>query len=412
MATDNTIINIANDLGYGFVKASLNNNNVSFPSMVGIQNDRDALTPRDIPNKQQLNQEINQLMDNMNVSINSDAVSTAGNFLVGAAAANQKLPDTRTFDIVNTIDGKSRQSDLSEIITLSMIAAERVMEANKAGQDIFNEELKTEVNMVTALPIQEAKLDGVKENYAHKFTDSSHIVIFNNYRKRIRVNINFKNVFVAREGEAAQFAILHADDTMKKAIQASFAKNYPSMVDDSDYKDITQNENAIIIDIGEGTTDIVSTIDGKANSRGSVSIPNGYGRVLDQAVFALQNANMPFYSKDDIHSFLDNASMPQRRKKRVKDIVKQKTLTLSSDIITALTKILNLTNLQANVVYVCGGGSIPMSKSNLQKELNDALQHFYGGEEYSIPVVWIPKKYAQLLNLIGLKQTLNILYAK
>ena len=60
------------------------------------------------------------------------------------------------------------------------------------------------------------------------------------------------------------------------------------------------------------------------------------------------------------------------------------------------------------LVYVYGGGSIPMmNESNLREELNEKLKSFSGG--YDVPVVWIDKKYAQYLNELGLKAVVEYL---
>lgn len=54
------------------------------------------------------------------------------------------------------------------------------------------------------------------------------------------------------------------------------------------------------------------------------------------------------------------------------------------------------------VVYVHGGGSIPMKdQTMLRTKLEDKLKDFNGGQV--VPVIWIPKEKAQTLNRDGLE---------
>lgn len=53
-----------------------------------------------------------------------------------------------------------------------------------------------------------------------------------------------------------------------------------------------------------------------------------------------------------------------------------------------------------NLVFVYGGGSIPLAETSLLEELSNKLKLFKGGSE--VPVIWIPTEYAQIMNLGGL----------
>ena len=76
--------------------------------------------------------------------------------MVGNNASNSGLPLT-SFDL-NDLSGKS-DVDLTVLLTLSLIAGNRVKKAYEKGESL-NDPLKVEVSMTTALPILEGKQAG------------------------------------------------------------------------------------------------------------------------------------------------------------------------------------------------------------------------------------------------------------
>jgi len=67
---------------------------------------------------------------------------------------------------------------------------------------------------------------------------------------------------------------------------------------------------------------------------------------------------------------------------------------------------MRLANARAELIYVYGGGSIPMAtQSSLRTKLADKLRHFTGGDE--VPIIWIAPEYAQFLNEEGLELILS-----
>lgn len=166
---------------------------------------------------------MNHFMDHLDASISSSAVKLQGRFFVGPAAVESQLP-LSTFDL-NDFGGKA-DDDLSLILTLSMIAGKRVMEAVAKGEDLA-ETLNVTVKMATALPIAEGKRQGVREAYQKRYLDQSHTVIFHNFKNPITVKVTFEQVFVALEDEVAQFYIKYAPEKLLKAMMKDLQQNYP-----------------------------------------------------------------------------------------------------------------------------------------------------------------------------------------
>lgn len=399
------IMKVANDLGYGSVKANIDGEDIKFPSVIASERPQDIQAPTEFDTKEEQNAYMKDFLNNMDVSVSSNSVKISGRFLVGNAAVDSGLP-IRSFD-VNDYTGKSK-TDLAIILTLSMIAGKKVQEAYASGQDL-KEALKVKVNMATALPISEGKVNNAKETYKDRYIGSTHTVTFHNFKDPITVTIEFNKVFVALEGETAQVLISSDYEGLTKTIKEDFDKNYPELKDEIKATDLIKSRNVLGIDIGEGTTDVVAIINGKANSAASASLPQGYGNVLQDAVRVLQDQQMNFEERSQLQNFLSEKVSPLRRarQEKARQVVYSQIEPLADKIIDTVSQTMRIAK-DTELVYVYGGGSIPMmNESNLREELNEKLKSFSGG--YDVPVVWIDKKYAQYLNELGLKAVVEYL---
>ena len=393
------VIVTANDLGYSSVKADIDDKELKFPSVMAQLRPQDVPAPAEINSDNEMEVYMNNFLDNMDVTVASNTVKTAGRFLIGQAAVNSGL-SLRQLDI-NDYTGKS-ETDLSVILTLSMIAGRRVQEAYKNGEDI-TKELQTEAYMATALPVSEGKRDNARDEYAQRYLTGKHLVTFHNFSDLITVNVNFKKVYVALEGETAQMIIASDMEGLSEGIKKDFDENYPELAEDVTVDDIIGAKNAVGIDIGGGTTDVVAIINGKANASASTSVPNGYGSVLQEAVRILQDRQMNFEDRSQLQSFIEEKVSPLRRgqQKAAQQVVDEQVGPLTDSIIDAASQTLRVAR-DTEVIFVYGGGSIPMkSNSDLRTRLAAKVKSFTGG--YDIPVVWIPQEYAQKLNLYGLE---------
>lgn len=393
------VIVTANDLGYSSVKADIDDKELKFPSVMAQLRPQDVPAPAEINSDNEMEVYMNNFLDNMDVTVASNTVKTASRFLIGQAAVNSGL-SLRQLDI-NDYTGKS-ETDLSVILTLSMIAGRRVQEAYKNGEDI-TKELQTDAYMATALPVSEGKRDNARDAYAQRYLSNKHVVTFHNFADPITVNITFKKVYVALEGETAQMIIASDMEGLSEGIKKDFDENYPELAEDVTVNDIIGAKNAVGIDIGGGTTDVVAIINGKANASASTSVPNGYGSVLQEAVRILQDRQMNFEDRSQLQSFIEEKVSPLRRgqQKAAQQVVDEQVGPLTDSIIDAASQTLRVAR-DTEVIFVYGGGSIPMkSNSDLRTRLAAKVKSFTGG--YDIPVVWIPQEYAQKLNLYGLE---------
>ncbi|MBE7386997.1 ParM/StbA family protein [Ligilactobacillus salivarius] len=397
-------LNVANDLGYGSVKAKVEDTNIHFPSVIAIQREQDLNKPVEFNSNQEKLTYLEGMINHMDVTISSSAVKTQGRFLVGNAAIKSSLP-LKAFD-VNDFTGKS-DNDLAIILTLSMIAAQRISLAVKNGEDL-SDQLSTEINMTTALPVSEGKKNGIINNYVNKYIGSKHTVVFHNFKDPITVSLSFKNVYVALEGEAAQLYLKNSDIKLQGLIKQDFSKNYPELANDIKVSDLVKIDNLLGIDIGEGTTDLVVIKEGHANAVASTSLPTGYGNALQDAIDVLQTENMNFEARSQLQNYLAQEVSPlaKRMQTKVRQIVFEQLEPFADKIVTAASKTMRKAGANVEILYVYGGGSIPMlEQTALRQKLSQKMKDFSGGID--VPVIWINKSYAQNLNEKGLELILK-----
>lgn len=400
---------IANDLGYGFIKADINGERVKIPSAIATKQSYMAPNPDTISDKYMEN-----FLDNMDVSISSSSVNRTGRFLIGRAAS-KAASRTQTFNIYSG-KGKS-DDDLSVILTLSMIAGQRVKLAYEANADL-SKPLNADVIMATELPISEGRNSQVSKNYEDKYLGHKHIVTFNNFNDPITVSINFISVRSYLEGETASLALANAAkglkgfeilDSLREAVAKDYKKNYPERAKKYGVEEILNALNIFILDIGERTSDLVTTTLGAANPEASDSIDLGFGTALERTrqelrVRHLANFNSRYDLKEYLHRDLVGAN--KEKQEQIRQILIEQLQPLSDGIIDASSNILSLTANDTDVVFVLGGGSIPMLKqSNLRRDLVELLQSL-GSEA---PVIGVDSKFSQWMNEIGLLIALSVM---
>ncbi|MDO5004662.1 MAG: ParM/StbA family protein [Ligilactobacillus salivarius] len=407
MSKNNVVkMNVANDLGYGSVKAKVNDTKIHFPSVLALQREQDIAKPVEFDSEKEKLSYLSDMINHMDVTVSSSAVKTQGRFLLGTAAVKSSLP-MRAFD-VNDFTGKS-DNDLSIILTLGMIASQRVALAVENDEDL-SEQLNAEVNMTTALPVSEGKKNGIVDSYINKYVNSKHTVVFHNLKDPITVSLTFNKVYVALEGEVAQLYIQNSDIKLKGLIKKDFAKNYPELATEIEVTDLVKIKNLLGIDIGEGTTDLVVIKDGKANAVSSTSLPTGYGNALQDAIDVLQTQNMNFEARSQLQDYLsqDVSPLAKRMQNKVRQTVFEQLAPFADKIVEAASKTMRKAGANVEVLYVYGGGSIPMlEQTELRQKLAQKMKDFSGGID--VPVIWIDKSYAQILNEKGLELVLNVL---
>ena len=129
----------------------------------------------------------------------------------------------------------------------------------------------------------------------------------------------------------------------------------------------------------------------------------GYDNVLLKAIDSLQAKQRNFSSIGQLESYLEQGASPfdPSSYDQVKSVVKADSQDLAQDITDQMSKALGQGGLNPELVFVTGGGSIPMREdTDLRQMLTDKLNSF--NNNHTVPVVFVPEKFARYTNLLGL----------
>lgn len=398
------LLRIANDLGNDTVKMTINDKPYYVPSVIGAA--PEAIEAPHFETKAEKDAYMKDFFNHIEASVSSPNVQRSDKFLLGQNAIDSRV-SSRRFDI-NNFSGKS-QDDLSLMLTLSTIAGARVQDAYFAGEDL-NQTLDTDVIMITALPIKEGKTPGVIRNYTNKYMGADHLVTFYNLKQMITVKIHFKYVLVTLEGQAAQVAILNSPKVypdLAQDLQKDLVAHYPKLKNISG-DTIASAKDTLGIDIGGKTVDFPVIMNSRANVNVSASAMHGYDNVLSSSIDVLQAKQRNFETIGQLESYIQDGANPfdPDSYTQVKNVIKDSSKKLETEIIDSVSKIMGTNSLTPSLVFVYGGGSIPMLvDTNLRDRLAEKLRSFNAGHD--IPIVWIPASKAQKLNLMGLELLLR-----
>lgn len=372
--------------------------NVVVPSVVG---EADAnLEKATFDTKEAMDEYMKNFLNEAIFSVASSSVNSSNRYYLGQAAIdNNRLG--RRFDI-NNFSGKS-QDDLSLLLMLGSIAAYGVQKAYQENKPL--KDLHFNVNLTTALPIREGKTLGVIDHYENKYLKTDHVVNFYNFKDVISVTLHFNYVKVTLEGQASQIAITNSIDWMPSlanGLKDDLVKYNPNLKSITP-KQITMARNVLLIDIGGKTVDFAVIQNGRANVNTSVSSMKGYDNVLLKAIDSLQAKQRNFSSIGQLESYLEQGASPfdPSSYEQVKSVVKADSQDLAQDITDQMSKALGQGGLNPELVFVTGGGSIPMREdTDLRQMLTDKLNSF--NNNHTVPVVFVPEKFARYTNLLGL----------
>lgn len=394
------LLKFDNDAGNDSMKTYLDGEYFKTPSVIAFKGPQDSTAPVTFDSEEDKEKYMNNFLDHMDVSISSNAVSENRRFLVGSNAAVSGLPLT-SFDL-NDLSGKS-EVDLTVLLTLSLIAGNRVKKAYKQGESL-NDPLKVDVNMTTALPILEGKQPGKIDKYRERYMNATHVVTFHNFKDPIVVQIKFKKVYVGLEGEMAQVMISNSiNKQLGQIIINQLKKRYPKYASSLTPESLKKLlRTSLGIDIGGGTTEWTAIVNGATNLNISTSLMQGFDNVLEKTRLYLQTKNLNFENVSQLQEYLssDTDDFFSNNKEIVKQAIADNAVSFNEQIVKQTSSVVRQIGAQLNLVFVYGGGSISLANTSLLDDLSDKLKLFKGGAD--VPVIWIPEPYAQIMNLGGL----------
>ena len=395
--TVNLVMAVANDSGNGYSKTYFQfedgtNSTTITPSIYAS-----------IPSKESIPAELDntnwgELDNNMDVVIKSSALKTASELLVGKAAVNSGNTVT-TYNVESNM-GKA-ETDITVIVPLVKIAYAALNHVLDQEENIPNTINVQLTYYLTCLPISEFSNKKKRELLSKKLTKGKHTVLIKNFSKDVKINISLNpdNTFIYPEGITAQIGLIYSAD------------NYPNfrngdIYDDSPFKDgrdYYKSGNTLLIDIGDGTTDI-SIINATHPLKGmgvNISLNQGTGTAAAAASDQLQ-IDYPQLGHYTRSVFLEHAARNNKEGQilRIKYLSPQIELLIKA-IETEIEKEYRKANNDINTVVVLGGGTNLLTNQERKafQRMLDSLNPLTDHQQ----IWWIDSRYNQLLNLDGLR---------
>lgn len=267
----------------------------------------------------------------------------------------------------------------------------------------------TNVTLAVSVPIVEAKSIGLTDEYKKLLIGQHTIRIFKK-GEVYDVTVTVINAVVLNEGQAGFLGLL---DTVDTQFRADITSVYASLDETDPIGDL---EDFLIVDIGEGTTDLAVFRNKKFNAEYSYSITRGYGNLLEDAIAAASREQLTIESRKDLQKVLEstNKRRAERREKWMEYVTPTKDKFI--DIVTdTILKTYGRRDYFDAIIFIGGGftaltgyrvdlGQVLMNDTSLFDELNNKLQK----NHKSVDLLFgVPSPYAQGINERGLTQVLT-----
>lgn len=267
----------------------------------------------------------------------------------------------------------------------------------------------TDVTLAVSIPIVEAKSIGLIDEYKQLLTGSHKIRI---YRKNGTqdVVVTFTQVAVLNEGQAGFLGLL---DTVDRQFRADITAVYDSLGEEDPIGDL---EDFLIVDIGEGTTDLAVFRNKRFNAEYSYSITRGYGNLLEDAMSSASREGLTIESRKDLQKVLESTNKRRAERRELWGQYVTPTKDKFIDVVTdTILKTYGRRDYFDAIIFIGGGftaltgyrvdfGQVSMLDSSLFDQLKEKLEKNHKSADL---IFGVPAPYSQGINERGLTQVLT-----
>lgn len=332
---------------------------------------------------------VGNLMNNLIVHTVSPALRRPSIYAIGEKSLNVGSIKRN----MNIKIGDKHKEDLFILMPLSVVAAKAVQDHYQEHNEIPTN-LDVNVTYSTAIPAREYTPEIARE-LENRFikgngTDEEAIHTQTIYamKRPTVVNIKFNHVKVYQEGVPALQAIVRGDASM----MAEYEEKYQKKLDNK----ALLKKNVLLIDIGDGTLELIYIEKGVPNIDLSAGKRLGVGHAADSALKLLieevkQPLNMTRHQF--MKTVLDKDHHYNAKASEALTAANYEQVELIMDAVQDL--FLNKLGGNVDLIIVTGGGSIVF-----KEYLSELLYQFADSAENE--VLWIPEKMAPSLNAVGL----------
>lgn len=267
----------------------------------------------------------------------------------------------------------------------------------------------TDVKLAVSVPIVEAKSIELLKTYRNLLL-GEHTLIKYTKEGSSNITINVLDVVVLNEGQAGFLGMLDSNDEVFARAMAELYK-----VLGEEESPIADFEDFLIVDIGEGTTDLAVFRNKKFNAEYSYSVTRGYGNLLEDAISNANRENITIESRKDLQKILTttNKRRATRREKWLPYVEPTKDRFVDTVVDTIIKTYANRDYFDA-IIFLGGGftaltgytvqdNEITTRDNTLFERLDEKLKI---NKKDADLIFGIPEPFAQSINDRGLVQVL------
>ena len=303
------------------------------------------------------------------------------------------LPDYLEYDVESTSYKANHE------ITTSLLFGSILEHVNES----------TDVKLAVSVPIVEAKSIELLKTYRNLLL-GGHTLTKYTKDSTISITITVEDVVVLNEGQAGFLGMLDSND---EVFASAMAELYNVLGEEE--SPIADFEDFLIVDIGEGTTDLAVFRNKKFNAEYSYSVTRGYGNLLEDAISNANRENITIESRKDLQKLLTttNKRRMSRREKWLPYVEPTKDRFVDTVVDTIIKTYANRDYFDA-IIFLGGGftaltgysvqdSKITTTDNTLFERLEEKLKI---NKKDADLIFGIPEPFAQSINDRGLVQVL------
>lgn len=267
----------------------------------------------------------------------------------------------------------------------------------------------TDVKLAVSVPIVEAKSIELLKTYRNLLL-GEHTLIKYTKDSTISITITVEDVVVLNEGQAGFLGMLDSND---EVFASTMSELYNALGEEE--SPIADFEDFLIVDIGEGTTDLAVFRNKKFNAEYSYSVTRGYGNLLEDAISNANRENITIESRKDLQKLLTttNKRRASRRDKWLPYVEPTKDRFVDTVVDTIIKTYANRDYFDA-IIFLGGGFTALTGYSVDAKEITTTDNTLFERLEEKLKInkkdadliFGIPEPFAQSINDRGLVQVL------
>lgn len=277
--------------------------------------------------------------------------------------------------------------------------------------DAIGTEAELNVILAVSVPIVESKTYHLVDNYRNMLKGTHKLRVYSADGVQ-DVTVHIPIAQVLNEGQAGFLGLL---DTVDREFLSTMNTLYAALGEGDNM--VPTLEDFLVIDIGEGTTDLAVFRGKRFNAEYSYSVTKGYGTLLELAMANAERENLTIESRKQLQALLESENPRRAGQKKIWDkFVDVERKTYADEVAATILKTYGRQSFFDAIIFLGGGfsaltgyalsetGEIQMKDSYLFEQMQAMLQK---NNKTAGVIFGVPQPFSQSINNRGLMQVLS-----